>query len=185
MIVSESYGFAFFHVPKTAGSAVTVALSDYSTVGSPVSKALREPGWQNTYHEGGMYMRVSQSPRDLDDFYTFAFVRNPFDTIASLYAKSGYRDFSEYVANRGWTSQLVWTQSQMLDGWIDYIGEYETLEADWEEICRYIGIDHSPLTNVNTTKNKKDYRTYYTDTEIQIVADIFDDDLTKFGYSFD
>jgi hypothetical protein len=66
---------------------------------------------------------------------------------------------------------------------VDYIGKYENLQDDFDEICRQIGINAS-LTHKNKSKHK-DYREYYNDYTRNLIEEAFKEDIEMFGYSFD
>jgi hypothetical protein len=66
---------------------------------------------------------------------------------------------------------------------VDYVGRYETLEADFDEIMGHLGLDlHLP--HLNTTGHR-DYRSYFSDETRERVAELWAIDVENFGYSFD
>jgi hypothetical protein len=66
---------------------------------------------------------------------------------------------------------------------VDYVGRYETLEADFDEIMRHLGLElHLP--RLNTTQHR-DYRSYYSAETRERVAELWAVDIENFGYSFD
>jgi len=66
---------------------------------------------------------------------------------------------------------------------VDYIGHYETLEADFEEITRQLGLDLQ-LPRLNRTEHR-DYRSYYSPETRDRVGELWAVDVKNFGYSFD
>lgn len=92
MILSTSHNFIFIHVPKTAGTALTEALSPFAV---PVKRTLlrsilrRLPLVQAPEHahfrghEPASRVRAKLSPAVFDAFHKFAVVRNPFDHAVS------------------------------------------------------------------------------------------------------
>lgn len=66
---------------------------------------------------------------------------------------------------------------------VDYVGRYESLEADFDEIKRHLGLD-LPLPHLNKTEHR-DYRSYYSPETRDLVADLWAVDVENFGYSFD
>jgi hypothetical protein len=66
---------------------------------------------------------------------------------------------------------------------VDYVGRYETLEADFDEIMRRVGLDlHLP--HLNRTEHR-DYRSYYSAETRERVGELWAVDIENFGYSFD
>ena len=63
---------------------------------------------------------------------------------------------------------------------VDYLLKDITIEQDFKAIQDYF-ISDIPISFENTISN---YRQYYTDDTKNIVADIFKEDISKFGYEF-
>jgi hypothetical protein len=146
-------------------------------------------------------------PSDLfTRFFKFAFVRNPWDWQVSMYqfilrketyskhetvkALSGFEEYLEWVIAtpdpfpRGIPKQqsemLVDSQNQLL---VDFVGHYETLASDFQQVCDRLKIEGS-LPHLNATSHH-DYRSYYTDHTRRFVAEHFSADVELFGYTFD
>lgn len=66
---------------------------------------------------------------------------------------------------------------------VDYVGRFETLEADFAEITRHVGLDLD-LPRLNTTEHR-DYRTYYSPDTRDRVGELWAVDVKRFGYGFD
>jgi hypothetical protein len=66
---------------------------------------------------------------------------------------------------------------------VDYVGRYESLEADFEEIKRHLGLDLE-LPHLNRTEHR-DYRSYYTAETRDLVGELWAVDVRNFDYSFD
>jgi hypothetical protein len=80
--------------------------------------------------------------------------------------------------------QLDWFVSPHGDMLADFIGKYETLEADWERIGARLGIAQKlPRLNVNPER-QRDYTSYYSERTRKVVAERFALDVEYFGYRF-
>ena len=66
---------------------------------------------------------------------------------------------------------------------VDYIGRYETLAADFEEVKSHLSLDLE-LPRLNTTEHR-DYRSYYSAETRERVGELWAVDVKNFGYSFD
>jgi hypothetical protein len=66
---------------------------------------------------------------------------------------------------------------------VDYVGRYETLAADFDEILRHLDLDLS-LPRLNTTDHR-DYRSYYSAETRERVGELWAVDVENFGYTFD
>lgn len=187
----------FVHIPKTAGIAVGMSLYG------------RKSGDHRTIRDYELCFCRS----DFDSFFKFAFVRNPWDRLFSAYSflrRGGrnehdaawakrhlvrYEGFDEFV--RGWVKeenirrglhfrpQLDFLRSSGDRIEVDYVGYFERIDEDYEEIRRRIGTG-GPLEAANVTKGrKKDYRDFYDQESKAIVANVYRQDIETFGYTFD
>lgn len=66
---------------------------------------------------------------------------------------------------------------------VTYIGRFENLEIDFGEICRRAGIAAGHLPTVNSSK-KRPYQDYYTQADVQVIADVWGQDAELMGYQF-
>ena len=207
MVINTRYKFIFVHIPKAAGTSVMAALSSldgnhtrwlagtkHETLGEMQTQFMRRRSWGDR-----LWCR---SPRR---YFRFGFVRNPWDRMASF-----YRYLSEKPARKGLGSLSSFREFlvQARDGveWIrglhsmrpqvdfftfggrmelDYLGHFESLQSDLRRIERHIGC-RIDLPHLNRSSNTgKDYRAGYDSEMIEIVADLFADDIRHFGYAFD
>ena len=135
-----------------------------------------------------------------DSYFSFGIVRNPWDWQVSLYRfmlesithpkrklimKLG--SFDNYIR---WRCEVdVRYQKDFLflengEQQVDFIGKYENLEADFQEICRHIGIS-AKLPKLNQSTKNKSYQEYYTAETIELVRKTFAPDIDLFGYDFE
>ena len=98
MIISRSRRFVFVHVHKTAGEAVTLALLPYLgrddlVLGATVWGKLRDIHYRRargiSKHSSAKVLRAHLGAEAWQEFFTFTFVRHPFDRVQSFYAYLG------------------------------------------------------------------------------------------------
>ena len=147
-------------------------------------------------------------PEDkFEGFFKFAFVRNPWDLQVSSYHHirrerphliehiKNFEDFLKWKleADRPYhyildaSKRPQWYSLIDVDGrcLVDFIGRYENLNRDFEEVCRRIGFKRVPhLPHRRKSKDRRDYRYYYNDKSIELVAKHYSIDIEKFGYEF-
>lgn len=220
MLISYTHEFIFFHVAKVAGLSIKGALEGYAQ--EPEKFRLKRPpkildGKPNPVYEMWeafmMHVTARDAKKELpeeiyNDFYKFAFVRNPWDWQVSMYhfilkekthvshklvgSMAGFDEYLEWViekpARNAYPKGAGKFQKDMLideEGKIivDFIGRYENLAQDFQHVCRVINIDAS-LPSINKTVHK-DYRSYYNEKTRKIVAEHFKEDIELFGYTFD
>lgn len=212
MLLSDSHSFAFVHVPKTAGSSVTVALGHHAVrvddhwanrwlarAGIPVNRFAPWPYTKLRTHASAAVLRDWLPPEIFDRLFKFAFVRNPWDVLVSywhyLRSKPGHRrgriarrlpNFAAYVdyeIRRGRFSQTGLLCDHDGRLLVDFVGRYESLATDFVFVCRRIGIE-AELPRVNAG-DRADYRDYYTPSLVDRVAEAFATDIERFGYTFE
>jgi hypothetical protein len=145
-----------------------------------------------------------------DQYFKFAFVRNPWDRALStfLYLLRGgsnerdaqFRD--QYLAQYGgsfeafvqdlpgflgtkfFAPQSVWICDSEGGLIADFVGRFETLHQDLAAVGRTIAIDPSSLGHRNVTKHRP-YGEHYTAKSRDIVAHAYARDVDQFGYAFE
>lgn len=207
MIISHKHRFIFVPVPKTGTHAVRQALrehlgpEDIEQVGLFINKQFPYPEIAQLKH-GHLSLsdvRPYVGADVAEGYFSFAFVRNPFDRFVS-YCAFMTREFGAFDSDpRGTMRRILFElrpmhhihfrpQSTMLvdeDGQlaVDLIGRVESLQQDYDRICERIGIPSRPLERVNASR-RGDYRNYYDPELIEGVAQLYRRDLELFGYSF-
>jgi hypothetical protein len=215
MLISHSHSFAFFHVPKTAGSSVRVALGRHATcvddywanralarIGIPVNRFAPWPYTKLRPHASAATLAAWVPPEIFERLFKFAFVRNPWDLLVSywhyLRHNPGHHrrriarrlpDFAAYVGyeiRRGRISQSRLLCDRRGRLLVDFVGRYESLPTDFVRICRRVGIEATlPRVNAGSRGDYRDYRDYYTPALTARVAEAFAADVERFDYSFD
>jgi chondroitin 4-sulfotransferase 11 len=186
----------FIHVPKTGGISVGRSLFG-EIVGS---------------HFTADDYKAIFGRENFQNYFKFAFVRNPWDRAVSAYSffKTGtfsentkrwgerhladYPDFGSFV--KGWLNpdiifktskafmpQYVFVCDKALKPQVDFLGHYEHLQRDFETIRERLGIQ-AELQHLNASR-RKDYREYYTKETRDIIAELYRKDIEIFGYDFD
>lgn len=218
MLISHSHRFIFFHVAKTAGLSVRNALQPYAE--EPTSFKIKRPPKQKAGQPNPFYAvweallihaKASDAQKELpptvfEDYYKFAFVRNPWDWQVSMYhfilsepthvkhaLVNALGSFERYLAwvietPNPYAKGATKLQKEVLtdpDGklLVDFVGRYETLPQDFAQVCRQLDIT-AQLPHVNRSAHHN-YRAYYTERTGQLVAEHFAADINLFGYTFD
>jgi Sulfotransferase family len=106
------------------------------------------------------------TPEQFRGYFKFSFVRNPWDRVVSFYKDSkrgrglSFNTFlSRELVGREWHKRywFVGPQHEFLfdaqrTPLVDFIGRFETLQADFDHVCRRFGIPPTALPHVNRSR---------------------------------
>lgn len=188
----------FVHVPKCAGVAISSALFGSLAGG----------------HRNIRTYQLVFSRREFGSYFKFAFVRNPWDRLASAYSFLRRGGFSP--ADRAWARANLdrypdfrsfvrgWVREENVGRWnhflpqthflcigdvlaLDFIGYYENLAEDYELVRARLGVG-GPLVERNAPGGRRppgQFETLYDEETRRIVADVYRRDVELLGYEFD
>lgn len=177
----------FVHINKTGGTSIERAL------GLPFQ------------HLTAAELRELLGERRWRERFKFAFVRDPWDKVASHYhyrvktnqtglgddpipfeewviRAYGERDPAYYDHPKMFMPQHRWICDEEGELVVDFVGRFERLQADFDEVCRRIGASAS-LPHLKRSSGS-DYRELYTPAARDVVAERFAGDIERFGYRF-
>jgi hypothetical protein len=158
--------------------------------------------WFAEKHLPAVVLRELVPREQWDRCFKFAFVRNPWDVVVSTYfyvtkvsdwfrahepdyaaviERCDFREFVHYypMIARDSCALILDERGEPL---VDFVGRYESLEADFAQVCRRIGIS-APLARHNRSEHAH-YREYYDDETKRIVERHFARDIERFGYRY-
>ena len=184
----------FIHIPKTAGVSLVKAIYGDVTLEG---------------HRSFYFNSIALNIKN-EKYFSFTFVRNPFDRLYSAYIflkKGGmnhhdrlafethlseFEDFEDFVLN-GLDNKLISQITHLIPQHeylcdktgiilVDFIGRFENLDKDILLLSKKLNKDIK-LSHHNYNK-KKDYREVYTDEMIEKVYQVYQKDIDIFEYSF-
>ena len=144
--------------------------------------------------------RLTVSKGQYLSYFKFAFVRNPWSRAHSWYwnvmrdenhrrilgigGEISFGAFLESHAGKGMLRpQTYWLKNLSGSMPLDFIGKFETLDADFEICCRRMNI--APMVLPHTRKSdNNDYREAYDTRLRDLVAEVYREEIAMFGYSF-
>jgi len=206
MLISEQKSFIFVHVQKTAGTSLTDILQPYALnpadtrwhrLASDIG-LIRD--WRKRYFRKHAPLRLAESRLPAEFYrhcYKFAFVRNPWDRLASWYRyvqnTPSHREHK--VGQNFETFALAFIAKPRRSQWemlvnrngkpgLDFIGRFENLQEDIRHLCRQFEILMPPLPHHNLSQ-PQDYRSYYSDALAEAVQLAWQKEIDHFNYRFD
>jgi hypothetical protein len=128
----------------------------------------------------------------LNDYYSFTFVRNPYDRLLSAYLyrriSSEFKYFveNELVNENGefWDDHFYpqsWCAECDGEIFTEFIGKFENIAKDWNSVANKIGVSpHLPRTPNGTAPESG--IVYYDDKTRDLVRKIYKRDFELFDY---
>jgi hypothetical protein len=179
----------FVHINKTGGSSI--------------EHALQLPFQHRTARE----LYNAMGDRRWRSRFSFAFVRNPWDKVASHYHyrvktnQTGLRDkpvaFNDWVQltygdgalpyydkPKMFLPQTDWITNERGEVMVDFVGRFERLADDFREVYARGALAGAALPHLKQSV-RGDYRKLYSDEAAEIVGRWFAKDLDLFGYRFE
>ncbi len=174
-MISHHHKCIFIHIPKTAGQSVEHCFihalgltwdtraplllrhNDRTELGPPSLAHLK-------YAEYSKYKYITEE--QLQTYFKFAFVRNPWSRLISIYKYMGHSkkmDFKSFLMksfkNELWNNRywFVCPQSEYVcdengELILDFVGRFENLQDDFNYICTKIGLQETELPHVNKSE---------------------------------
>ena len=141
---------------------------------------------------------------DVDDYFIFTFVRNPFTRLASAYYDRKHKgltlSFSEFIKNINYKDSWYFPQSYYINSGktetkqVSFIGKYENYNNDVRVILDKIGFKY-PIPHLNrhplyekhpNLKQENYYKYIYTEEWMKDwVRERYENDFKIFNYELD
>ena len=186
LLVNHVSKWAFIHVPKTAGTSISYVLNQYPETENIAS------------HQPVRFIS------DLQEYFIFSFVRNPFTRTLSSYfhyqrkynKEISFENFLKTTnLNHLWMlpqNYYLKSDNDMVE--ISFIGKYENLKKDVSKVFHRLGINqniphlnrHSIYDKHPHLKQEKYYKSFYTEDWMKDwVRERYKDDFKIFDYDMD
>lgn len=214
MIVSRGRRYIFVHIPKTGGTAMTLALEDRA-MADDVIVSDTPKGRQRRRRLAGMrtsgrlwkHSSLAEAEglitrADMEQFLVFTLVRNPWDRMVSYYhwlraqsfdhravALARETGFSEFLNHPQTAASL---NTHPYDWYLtDGAGQ---VRCDCYIRLEHLDTDLGPLSEhlgfvprmerANQSERDRDYRRFYSGGDAERVARLCHADIERFGYAF-
>jgi chondroitin 4-sulfotransferase 11 len=188
-------------VPKTASGSITAVLKRKRV--TVIGHDIRDPHYVSL---------AEYRARAAQPLFAFAFVRNPWDRLVSAFfylARGGkqaadLRDRERYIGSCGedfeafvhgplaggepleqlhFRPQHLWISDDEGNLVTNFVGRFESLQADLDTVCRQCGLWRKRL-GFQKRGEHAPYRDYYDAPMRDIVAQVYQRDIELFDYEF-
>lgn len=214
MIISKARGYVFVHIPKTGGTALTLALegraakNDIIIGDTPKARQRRKrladltPAGRLWKHSTLADIDGVLSAEDLQQMFCFTLVRNPWDRLVSYYHWLQEQDFDHSAVQlaKALPFATFVRNPETVRAFRNAPAKHYMSDARGVECCAaYVRIEHlkqdlRPLEqhlgfdlrvgHANKSTRAQDYREYYDDALAEFVGALCAEDIARFGYSF-
>lgn len=214
MILSHGRKYIFVHIPKTGGTSLALALEgkamkDDVMLGDTPKAKQRRKRVKDVQASGrlwkhsklvDLYGLVDQA--QMEDYFVFTLVRNPWDRMVSYYHWLQGQSFDHpHVAlakGLAFSPFLNDPMTQVVmsaDGAARYVSDrdgvdccdlylrLEHLTQDVRLLEEAIGMRLGMVPHENRSERWA-YQTYYSDADAALVGRLFADDIARFDYAF-
>jgi hypothetical protein len=181
---------AFIHIPKTAGISMERALEmkRYRHLYS-MREPVNETGLISFGHNKYESLISFEFTRDfMNGAFTFAFVRNPYDRMVSMYfyskkvKKVNDISFEEFCQVAPTIRNVDFTQTSWVAPGVNFIGKFENLQDDFNTLCDILKVNRKTLKKINDSKKRKHWTEYYTKKTEEMVYHHYREDFINFNY---
>lgn len=214
MIISTRRRYIFVHIPKTGGTSLALALearaaADDILIGD-TPKAQRRRGRLKGLQAAGRLWKHSTladidgilPPEQMAQMKVICMVRNPWDRLVSYYHWLQEQTFdheavrlAQALSFSGFLNHPH-TQASFLQ-WPferhvtlangakrgDFFVRLEDFQRDIAAFEAHLGFAIA-LPKANVSRRRRDYRSYYSEADSELVRRLCAEDIARFGYAF-
>lgn len=208
MPISHQHKCIFVHIPKCAGTSIESVLGmhgDIKTIG--IEPYLNQQINNETlFGKGAQHYTLDDielhiNPSQYNEYFKFAFVRNPWERFVSHVAWQKRKWHTKEPLNQEDVDNAIiklksldkvndhlkpqwqYIYNNQGESPLDFVGRFENLSNDWNKIANILGLEVS-LPN-RMSSNHVHYSQYLSDEQAEILADFYRVDREIFDYEFE
>ncbi len=213
MNVNHHHKALFFHIPKTGGTAIHLAMSRHERFKHETPETIEREYWEFYLGMHGSFSMLKTDKNTKDEFdtlmsyYKFCYVRNPWSHALSYYFHWIHKD--KFLKLDGYQQSLDWKNFKWYlenkydpqenytfkdpEFKIDKMFKFEELQDSWDELCDRFNYNRNTLPDVNNSKEHKNifnftypkhYSEWYDNESKEMVEAVSKNEIEKFNYKF-
>lgn len=221
-IINHSYKFIFVHVPKSAGTSLTTFFSKYSKyhdqeIGGTAYGQAIAPHFRKRFgigkHSTASKVRTIVGAEVWSEYYTFGFVRNPFERLFSVYKflrkwegeknnlntqMRGFSSFEEFIRSKIlddtdgpdniFKPQIHWLQSAQDPNLrlVNFVGKVEQINENVSSIQQILNLPKFDGLNSVPSLNKTQENSQavrISQSSVEYILQRYEADFSMYGYS--
>ena len=229
-MICKPFNCIFVHIPKTAGRSVEMFFINKLNLDRDKNEDRAQllindnpdpaKGTEKLSHLSALeYVQCGHiAQQEFSGCYKFSFVRNPWARLVSEYRYRNFlshKNFKDFVMNklpapgRDDKYRHIMPQTEMLydkagNLLVDFVGKFERLQQDFDQVCKHLGFEDSSLPHVNSSDKKSrelrrkvrnflhrndeselsNYVDFYDTETRETVSKLYHADIENFGYNF-
>ena len=200
MLINQNRKFLFIHTYKVAGNSIRRALNAYDDMRNPIKRYLVHSNLRKlNAHATAQEIKNQLGQQLYQQYFTFAFVRNPWDWQVSLYEyalkDAGHHQHELFKSFGSFENYIHWRVTEALrlqkefvcdendEIIVDFVGRFENIDSDFKSITAKLNLHECQLPKTNSTI-RKPYHAYYTEETKGLVTRAFADDIQLFNYTY-
>ena len=213
-MISHRHKCIFIHIPKTAGTSINSFFHPGVKFHFKKPDYERLFGWcpkrqLHMQHATSKQLLETEliTEEQWNEYYKFTFVRNPWDRAYSDYIwikkfanvkgsfknyikkEKGFKNIFNDNTNENYLGDHLIPQTIFFDiegkYKLDFVGNFENFSVQIQDVLKALNIRKNFDVFQNRTKRIKDYSKFYTNSNKNLVEQIYEKDIKLLNYSFE
>lgn len=195
MPINRNKKALFIHIPKTAGTSIEKFFNMQNKNCFFQRKHIHKINGIRFCSQHLRYVDMKERLDNIDDYFSFSFVRNPYDRMVSEFFYRGgnkkHKNINKWVKkfiNRNDEDHCLAQYEFICDEndniLVDFLGSFENLNEDFSKLADKLNLKkkklpHERKTNVRKNKN---YDEYLNEESKELIYERYKKDFELFGY---
>lgn len=198
MPINKKNKILFIHIPKTAGTSIETFFNMHHKGCFFQKKHSIEIDGIKFCPQHLRYKDLKKRLDNIERFFSFSFVRHPYDRIISefFYKKELTRSRKKNDINK-WVKNFIENNNddhslpqhefifdENENVLVDFLGKYENLNKDFNELLNKLGYNNNKLPNkkISKLRKKRNFNEYLSNESKELIYEKYKKDFDIFNY---